>query len=231
MHTGVLPKRTESRARPSTTTPLALSSSLTRRTSDIIGHHPAAAPIDPTDAAAMHYEAQFAHRFGETGQDLGSVLSSSDTAAAVRFQQEVVEKAKAMSPTPKPDTTAIDGTTVRADGSRMDQVRCIPAARNVYQTSPGLYFSQALHPCLACFPLCAQMTFDAIYSNAHVNKDTESAIGVGLVPVIDPRCITRPKALRYGIEHRVQTPYGMKALLPSRSFMGIGEGPGRAIDF
>lgn len=75
------------------------------------------------------------------------------------------------------------------------------------------------------------MNFDAVYSNLHVNKDTESALGAGLVPVIDPRCITRPASLGYGLPHHVETDMGKRHLLPSRSFMIIGEGPGRHIDF
>ena len=75
------------------------------------------------------------------------------------------------------------------------------------------------------------MSFDAIFSNAFVNKDTESAIGTGCIPKIDPRCITRPKELAYGVDHRIRTASGSRAILPSRSFMRIGEGPGRAIDF
>ena len=76
-----------------------------------------------------------------------------------------------------------------------------------------------------------KMDFDAVYSNAFTHKDTESAIGVGCVPVIDPRQITRPKEVPYGHPHMVRTSHGPRQPLPSRSFMRMGTGPGRAIDF
>lgn len=195
MHTGVI--RAEGllspRSRP-VTAPLWAS---THRTSDAIGTHPVRQPIDYSNPAAMHYEAQFALKFGDKGREVGAVLASADTVAAVRFQQEAMARAQAMVPKPKKDTTATDNTSLRADGTRMEK-----------------------------------MEFDAVYSEMHVNKDTESAIAHGtLVPRIDPRCITRPKNLGYGLEHRIGTASGRRPVLPSRSFMSIGEGGGRAHDF
>ena len=78
-----------------------------------------------------------------------------------------------------------------------------------------------------------KMDFDAVYSNAFTHKDTESAIGVGFVPVIDPRRdnITRPKGTRYGRKHEIMTAYGFREVLPTRSTLGIGEGHGRTWDF
>ena len=40
-----------------------------------------------------------------------------------------------------------------------------------------------------------KMDFDAVYSNKHVHKDTESGLGPGFIPVIDPRrdSITRQR--------------------------------------
>lgn len=75
------------------------------------------------------------------------------------------------------------------------------------------------------------MDFDAVYSNVFTHKDTESAIGKGLIPKVDPRCLTRPKDLNYGIEHTLHTKYGARTPLPTRSVLGIGVGPGRAVDF
>ena len=42
--------------------------------------------------------------------------------------------------------------------------------------------------------LMEKMTFDAVYSNKHAHKDTESAFGPGFVPIIDLRrdALTRP---------------------------------------
>ena len=79
--------------------------------------------------------------------------------------------------------------------------------------------------------LMDKMDFDDVYSNLHVHKDTESALGEGFVPSVDARCITRPKDLGYGLAHKVQTDFGAKAPLPSRSTLGIGDGPGRTVDF
>ena len=167
------------------------------RSSDSIGSHPPRTPIDQRDAAAVHYEAQFSKRFGESGHSLGAVLAGADTASAVAFQQAWVQRAESMRPVHKKDTTATDNTSKRADGALMEK-----------------------------------MDFDAVYSSKHVNKDTESAIGPGFVPIVDPRCITRPASLPYGVLHKVPTAGGVeRAMLPSRSFMRIGTGPGRAIDF
>ena len=81
-----------------------------------------------------------------------------------------------------------------------------------------------------------RMVFDAVYSNRHVHKDTESALGADLIPVIDRRCLTRPKDLAYGQPHRVATSMGTRQPLPSRSFVLLGkpgeqDGSGRAVDF
>jgi len=200
MHTGILADRQISpRSRPSTApAPMCLDDRRLRRTSDAIGTHPPRQPIDRRNTAAMLYEAQFAHSFGEKGRDLGAVLAGADTVAAAQFKREATARAQMLSaPVHRADTTITDNTNLRADGTRQDE-----------------------------------MAFDAVYSNKHVNKDTESAINHGtLVPKIDPRCITRPKGLAYGDEHRVSTAAGPRAVLPSRSFMRIGEGPGRATDF
>ena len=106
------PRTPSGRGRPGTApmVPMGL------RSSDRIGSHPATPSIDTRDAAAMHYEAQFARRVGDGSNDLGSVLAGKDTAAAVRFQREWMERADAAHPQRKTDTTAIDNTSTRADG-------------------------------------------------------------------------------------------------------------------
>ena len=143
-----------------------------------------------------------------------------------------------------------------------------------------------------------RMDFDSVYSNLHVNKDTESAIGIDLVPKVTltltltrvtsltphpslltftltltpalaltlrstlgasrapsryptessiaslPSEVTPPSrlkavqsSLRSSPQHICSAPNphphpGVeRAMLPSRSFMRIGAGPGRAIDF
>ena len=80
--------------------------------------------------------------------------------------------------------------------------------------------------------LMEKMDFDAVYSNKHTHKDTESAIGNGFVPTIDVRkSLTRPADVPYGRVHMVQTAYGPREPLPTRSVMGIGTGKGRSVDF
>ena len=76
-------------------------------------------------------------------------------------------------------------------------------------------------------------SFDNVYSDRWAYKDTESALGTGtLVPYIDSRAsIVRPKTLRYSDQHMVPTAYGDRVVLPSRSFLVWGAGPGRSIDF
>jgi hypothetical protein len=76
-----------------------------------------------------------------------------------------------------------------------------------------------------------KMDFDSVYSDIHVHKDTESAIGHGFVPVVDPRLVARPKDFPYGRNVTVKSALGQRRLLPSRSFMAIGAGPGRSVDF
>ena len=90
-------------------------------------------------------------------------------------------------------------------------------------------------------------SFDNVYSEAHSNKDTISALGSGtsigfLVPTVDQRksiLLRQPqhRTLDYGQEPHIRTAKGTRPLLPSRSFMAIAElggdraGPGRAIDY
>lgn len=71
------------------------------------------------------------------------------------------------------------------------------------------------------------MAFDSTYSNAHVLRDTESALLPGsLLPTIDPRrALTRPRNLPYGSSdvgqprHIISTPFGPRRVLPNRSFL------------
>jgi len=78
-------------------------------------------------------------------------------------------------------------------------------------------------------------SFDSVYSDLHSHMDTASALGADLVPRLDVRTrATRPKDLRsWDGEHVVQTGFGPRAVLPSRSFVlwGDSHGPGRHIDF
>jgi len=68
--------------------------------------------------------------------------------------------------------------------------------------------------------------YDNVYSNAHVGKDTMSALRSGCVPNVDPRrAMARPKSLAYGTStvgqpaHMARTTCGPRRVLPSRSFM------------
>jgi hypothetical protein len=203
MHTGVAPRKTQDPAQrthlPRNRRDRPQSAPIWRttlRTSDAIGRHPPPEPPDLSDAAVMHFEAQFRHRFGDNRGQLGSVLASEHTKAAAAFQEAWIARAEELSRKTYSQEDGTENTKLRVDGERMEK-----------------------------------MTFDDVYSNLHAHKDTESAIGRGFVPVIDPRCVTRPKDLGYGLPHFVQTKWGARAPLPSRSFMRIGTGPGRAIDF
>ena len=206
MHTGVAPRKTrDPRTRtslPQTRTGRPRSAAIwmtTLRTSDAIGAHPKPEPLDMSDAAAVHFEAQFSHCFGDNSGHLGAVLSSGAvTQAAAESQKQWVARAQEFA---AQKTTSVDmqsGKTRREDGVMMER-----------------------------------MSFDAVYSNKHTHKDTEGALGVGLVPVLDPRRdkYTRPKGMAYGRRHQIQTAYGMRQPLPTRSTMGIGSGAGRALDF
>ena len=120
LHTGVERVQLVNRCRPATA-PLW---STTMRTSDAIGTHPDIPPVDPNDAAAMLYEAQFTRRFGDRGQQ-GAVLASRDTAAAADFQKAFIERAATMAPGRKVDTTATDNQSKRADGHAMEKVQAL----------------------------------------------------------------------------------------------------------
>lgn len=207
MHTGVTPRRTaDPRARvelPQTgkgTRPRSAQIwTTTLRVSDAIGVHPRPRTPDPTDVAAIHYEAQFATRFGDNGGHMGALLSSgAKTDAAVAFQQAWVAKAKQMNAVEGSAVDASEGKTVRDDGAMMEK-----------------------------------LAFDAVYSNRFALKDTESIIGKNFVPIVDPRRdkFTRPKGMAYGRVHQIQTAYGQRTPLPTRSVLGIGEGRGRTYDF
>ena len=205
LHTGVRPRKTSTPServrlpatrndRP-TTTPVWMT---TMRTSDAIGTHPPPEKPDMNDAAQMHFEAQFMHRFGDSNGQLGSVLSSGAiTEAAAEFQKQWVERARQLS-TKKIEQVGLSRSqSMRADGEMMEK-----------------------------------MDFDSVYSNLHTSKDTQSAIGKDFIPTLDPRTVaTRPKDLEYGSLHTVKTTRGPRAPLPSRSFMAIGAGPGRSVDF
>jgi len=169
----------------------------TLRTSDAIGMHARPEAPEANDIAARHYEAQFAHRFGDGGH-MGAVHATKATAAAADFQKRWVERATAMQPDNAITFDETEGKTVRDDGQLMEK-----------------------------------MEFDTVYSNRFTEKGSESAIGRDFVPVIDLRrdALTRPKQLGYGKLHMIQTAYGPRQPLPTRSTVGIGTGRGRAVDF
>jgi hypothetical protein len=204
MHTGTPPRRTadprertqlpQSRTGRPSTAPIWTT---TARTSDAIGTHPPEPEPDMNDAAVMHFEAQFAHRFGDHGS-VGSVLSRGKiTEAAAEFQRRWIARAEELSRTAPEAVDESASRSTRTNGQQMER-----------------------------------MDFDAVYSNLHTHKDTESALGHNFVPVVDPRRIpTRPKNLPYGSAHHIQTRRGPRAPLPTRSFMLIGTGPGRSFDF
>jgi hypothetical protein len=120
-HTGFAPRKTDD-ARLRNTLPTrtcrprsAPSWIRTARVSDAIGWHPRPETPDVNDTAAMHFEAQFAHRFGEAGH-LGAVLSTKGTGAAAEFQKRFIERAAAMQPTNEFEFDETEGKTVRDDG-------------------------------------------------------------------------------------------------------------------
>ena len=121
MHTGVGPARLSPRSRPYTA-PIWQDPSRAARTSDAIGIHPPRQALNRNDATQMIYEAQFAHSFGERGRELGPVLATADTMAAIEYRKQAISRAHALSPKPKKDTTATDNTSLRADGVRMEKM-------------------------------------------------------------------------------------------------------------
>lgn len=121
MHTGVGPARLSPRSRPYTA-PIWQDPSRAARTSDAIGIHPQRQALNRNDATQMIYEAQFAHSFGERGRELGPVLATADTMAAIEYRKQAISRAHALSPKPKKDTTATDNTSLRADGARMEKM-------------------------------------------------------------------------------------------------------------
>ena len=67
--------------------------------------------------------------------------------------------------------------------------------------------------------------------NDFAHKGTESSLAGGLISTLDPRCrVGRPGHLRYGSamsgqpQHTMQTSFGERVVLPSRSFMRVGFG-------
>lgn len=126
-HTGFAPRKTDD-ARLRNTLPTrtcrprsAPSWIRTARVSDAIGWHPRPETPDVNDTAAMHFEAQFAHRFGEAGH-LGAVLSTKGTGAAAEFQKRFIERAAAMQPTNEFEFDETEGKTVRDDGQLMEKM-------------------------------------------------------------------------------------------------------------
>jgi len=126
-HTGFAPRKTDD-ARLRNTLPTrtcrprsAPSWTRTARVSDAIGWHPRPETPDVNDTAAMHFEAQFAHRFGEAGH-LGAVLSTKGTGAAAEFQKRFIERAAAMQPTNEFEFDETEGKTVRDDGQLMEKM-------------------------------------------------------------------------------------------------------------
>ena len=84
-------------------------------------------------------------------------------------------------------------------------------------------------------PAC---TVDNVYSDAHADKDTYSQLK-NMVPEIDAR-VPGPIAQVAEKHPPIRNAHGHarnprlpadKPLLPARSVMGIGVGPGRSIDF
>lgn len=78
----------------------------------------------------------------------------------------------------------------------------------------------------------AKLDFDAVYSQAHITRDTESVLVGNGISTVDPRRnLVRPKSLGYGSSidgqptHRVSTSYGARRVMPSRSFMKCARPP------
>ena len=73
-------------------------------------------------------------------------------------------------------------------------------------------------------------SFDNVYSELHTSKDTYSVLHCSdgaLVPFIDERV---PAHLQRDPSLRNPLLPNDKPLLPTRSFMGVGAGPGRSIE-
>ena len=169
-------------------------------------------------AEEMNYLAQFLYTDPRCPPIGGQrrMTTFSDVLDAVAWQKKAIEKAKALDSW---ESRLDEGARLGRDG--------VPGAFEAHrvaerQRHADLYAKGTAHSTGA---LMQKESFDAVYSDAHADKDTYSVLKSGsLVPSVDVRVPTLPEGAKW------QTPPGC-ALLPARSVMGIGTGPGRSIDF
>jgi len=164
-------------------------------------------------AAEMNYMAQFAYCDSRVPPIGGHrrMTKFSDVLDAVRWQQRAIEKAAELSSW----EARLDGTGENARAQHNEAHRIAERQRWA-----DLKQRQTSH---SSGNLMQREGFDSVYSEVHANKDTFSVLTPGsLVPSIDPRVPKiDPSALRSKD----------RPLLPTRSTMCIGTGPGRSIDF
>lgn len=197
LHTGVPPRRTtdpsirvslpECRTGRPRTAPIWQT---TIRTSDAIGTHPEPEEPDMNDAAVMHFEAQFAHRFGDHGS-VGSVLSRGKiTEAAAEFQRRWVKRAEELSEKKVGDFDATANTSVRVDGQRMEKMEFDAVYSNTFthkdtESAIGKDFVPVIDPRRLTRPKTAQYgqmhTIPTAYG-ARTPLPTRSVLGIGSGP-------------------------------------------------
>ena len=194
------------------------------------------------DPAVLNYEAQFLYNDFKHPAEAGIKQKSTSASIlrAVEWQKSFTEDATALSSwdaklnlSGKQYKDAFVGDAYAAARIKQSQAMAdMLTKKTKHSLTGGEMLSES---------------FDNVYSEAHSNKDTISALGSGtsigfLVPTVDQRksiLLRQPqhRTLDYGQEPHIRTAKGTRPLLPSRSFMAIAElggdraGPGRAIDY
>jgi len=198
-----------------------------QRSSDLIGAPESNVPVADTaaeepDPTKMNYQAQFLYNDWRV-KPIGGLkrkTTSSDILNAVSWQKKQVERAYNLSSWESRLGTSTKNLGDAYAAQRIKEKQRLADLR-VRKSAHSLTGTEMIGE-----------NFDNVYSEEHAHKDTISALGDGLLPTVDTRCtITRPKGITYGAIHKVKTCMGERPMLPTRSFMAIGEGPGRSIDF
>ena len=202
-HTGVAPKRSF---------PVLESQSVVQRLAtdtetQNIGRHTPPPPLNMSNLASLHMEANYARRFPRHHN------VARDAAAAIRFQDTFASRAAKLEP-PKLGEHSINtashfAMSNRADGSTM-----------VTQSFDGIYSNSFV---------------GRKSQSAMATGGCKSTVDPRCW-FSRPKSMAYGSPFSGQPEHRIQTPVGARRVLPSRSFMPIGAGsPGenksRALDF
>jgi len=202
-------------------------------------------PVGSDDPKVLNYEAQFLYNDWRVPPEGGTKrrTNSASILRAHKWQKEFADEAFQLSSWDS--KLNLSGSDVKLHKSASFVGDAYAAARIKQKQAMADIRTKKTQHSLTGGEMMAE-AFDNVYSEEHANKDTASAMSSGgkgangafMVPTIDQRhSIIRPKDIAYGATPMVKTRHGPKPLLPSRSFMAIGEmgadraGPGRAIDF